>query len=116
MQKRQTLSNVSNSNIIFIFMYILMFFTINQEIPFFHTFLKFSDEILLISSSLIIFLWTIYHFFRKLKIKLLGFIIFFIWFGYQILNCLKSPFDLKISLVLLQSLIHLKVFLISIAL
>ncbi len=106
----------NSASIIFIFMCILIFLTINQEIPSCKPVLKFSDEILLVMSFLIIFFWTLYSLLGKFKLKILGFIIIFVWLGCQILNYLESPFNLKITLVLLQSLIHLKVFLVSIAL
>ncbi len=111
---RQTV--FTGKGIIFIFMCVLMFLIINQAVPFCKPILKFSDEILLMLSFLIIFFWTLYSLIKKLKLKLLGFIVCFVWLGYQIVNYLESPFNLKINLVLMQSLIHLKVFLTSIAL
>ncbi len=72
-----------------------------------------SDEIFLILSALIIFFY-IYIDLLKQKIEKI-YLVLLLYLVYQVINYYFSPFTLKLELVILQSLINIKVFLVTFA-
>ncbi|GIT98459.1 hypothetical protein [Sulfurovum sp. TSL1] len=96
-------------NFIFLILLVIIFnVNISKSI-----FLGLTDEILLIISMFII----IYYAFNELLFSEISKIYFvlFLYFLYQFINYLFSPFELSLGLVLAQSIINLKVFLIALA-
>lgn len=105
-------NNLSAKSFLFVIMIFLFFLSFNSAII--HNLLiSLSDEIFLILSTLIIF----YHIFLNLlkqKIKKI-YLVFLFYLIYQFINYYVSPFTLKLELVVLQSLINIKVFLVAFA-
>ena len=104
---------ISINNFVFILFLGSFFLTFNQAIIKLSVF-SLMDELFLFLSLIIIIFHNLQEFQLK-KIKKI-YLLFIIYIFYQVLNTYISPFNSKISLSLLQSLINIKVFLVSFSL
>jgi len=99
---------------LFLFIIMILLFVVNFNSAIFdNSIASLADEFFLLISILIIFISFIYRL-SKNKIEKINFILL-IYLVYQIVSSLHSPFELKLGLALTQSLINIKIFLVSFA-
>ncbi len=91
---------------------LLLFFIFNANILN-SSLLNTADEIMLFLALFILILYTLSNLIKGYLYKI--FVFFYLYLFAQVINYFFSPFELKLGLVLIQSLINIKVFIISLA-
>lgn len=110
MQFYQKTSKVTIKRILLFVFLFLFLLTFNSGIIK-NSLFSLSDEVFLFFSIIIISIFSFHQLLSK-KIQKIYFILL-LYIIYQFVNYFVSPFSLKLELVLLQSLINIKVFLVS---
>jgi len=102
---------INYSNFFFITNFVLLLLTFFQKIiPL--NIISYSDELLLINSFFALVILNLYYLVKKGKILIVLFLLIIV-IGYAIINYFLSPFSNSFLLMLLQSLISIKLFIIS---